>query len=873
MSTMRIGGLASGMDIDSIVEKLMAVERLPLDKLEQKKQVYEWQRDAYREVNTKLQTLDKYIADNLILKGINSKTATSSNSDYVTATATGSAAGTLSIEGVFQLATVARGIGNQINAIGSTTLGELFQSYLADNPDAEPVTDLYIEIQAIQKDGKLASTPTKIEFTHDMTINEFINKINKSNAGVNVIFENGRFSITAKNTGDVKDGQEIVITSGKNVFKALGFSDPDNIVTVEGKNAIFKVNGIITERSSNSFSVSGYNVTLNKTFSTQDSQNMIDDYLQAAQIELTNAETDKALKYQALQNAINAYSGTVISNYVTQYNLIFADSFLDYDNLNTFKTFNNVSFFKNLTTDEMIEIQNITLDENLTDEEIKNIISNSSLSTSLKNKLKTLNREQLLLLDSLELSQLESYKKYAQFLDINDNNFFIQLKADEIAELKSLTINEEDTLENILDSISDESLRNKLKKFSLNQLVSIVENIDDYIGQAKVEELKKNYNNLGITFLKELSEDEITAISTINFDDENPFEGLEESLKEKLEGLSATQRTVLENIIKNTPSEDLESLLENLSNLATIQFVHDTAKSNLEKAEKAYQASVERHAIAQATFDKANELKNTGATEPPMISAPISVTSTTNVEEIITKIKDFVNTLNGLITDLNNLIKEEKYRDYKPLTAAQRKEMSEHEIELWEKKAKSGVLRNDDIIREGLSAIRALIYETNYGVVNEKFNTLFSIGITTSKNYLSGGTLEIDEDKLRAALEEDPDAVATLLSNSNGKLKDKVIVNGEEREVDTRGYLQKLRATFDSIKEKIELRAGRSSMTQTQYTIGRYLRDVDGQIEKWKAKLVEIETRYWNQFSLMEKMISKANHQSAMLMGQFYSSY
>lgn len=36
MSTMRIGGLASGMDIDSIVEKLMAVERLPLDKLEQK---------------------------------------------------------------------------------------------------------------------------------------------------------------------------------------------------------------------------------------------------------------------------------------------------------------------------------------------------------------------------------------------------------------------------------------------------------------------------------------------------------------------------------------------------------------------------------------------------------------------------------------------------------------------------------------------------------------------------------------------------------------------------------------------------------------------------------------------------------------------
>lgn len=51
MSTMRIGGLASGMDIDSIVEKLMVAERMPMDKLEQQKQIYEWQRDAYRDVN------------------------------------------------------------------------------------------------------------------------------------------------------------------------------------------------------------------------------------------------------------------------------------------------------------------------------------------------------------------------------------------------------------------------------------------------------------------------------------------------------------------------------------------------------------------------------------------------------------------------------------------------------------------------------------------------------------------------------------------------------------------------------------------------------------------------------------------------------
>ena len=65
---MRIGGLASGMDIDALVEKLMNAERAPLNKLTQKKTTYEWQRDAYRDVNTKLKTFDTYIADNLVLK-------------------------------------------------------------------------------------------------------------------------------------------------------------------------------------------------------------------------------------------------------------------------------------------------------------------------------------------------------------------------------------------------------------------------------------------------------------------------------------------------------------------------------------------------------------------------------------------------------------------------------------------------------------------------------------------------------------------------------------------------------------------------------------------------------------------------------------
>ena len=51
---MRISGLATGMDIDSIVKDMVRAKRIPYDKMSQKKQTLEWKRDQYREMNTLL---------------------------------------------------------------------------------------------------------------------------------------------------------------------------------------------------------------------------------------------------------------------------------------------------------------------------------------------------------------------------------------------------------------------------------------------------------------------------------------------------------------------------------------------------------------------------------------------------------------------------------------------------------------------------------------------------------------------------------------------------------------------------------------------------------------------------------------------------
>ena len=64
-----------------------------------------------------------------------------------------------------------------------------------------------------------------------------------------------------------------------------------------------------------------------------------------------------------------------------------------------------------------------------------------------------------------------------------------------------------------------------------------------------------------------------------------------------------------------------------------------------------------------------------------------------NTEQIVDGIIEFVDEYNKLVEELTGMIKAKPvYRDYPPLTSAQKKEMSEREIELWEEKAKGGIV-------------------------------------------------------------------------------------------------------------------------------------------------------------------------------------
>ena len=63
---MRIGGLASGIDTESIIRDMMKAHRIPLDKITQKKQYTQWQLDDYRSTNRDLRKSSDKLFDTVM---------------------------------------------------------------------------------------------------------------------------------------------------------------------------------------------------------------------------------------------------------------------------------------------------------------------------------------------------------------------------------------------------------------------------------------------------------------------------------------------------------------------------------------------------------------------------------------------------------------------------------------------------------------------------------------------------------------------------------------------------------------------------------------------------------------------------------------
>ncbi|PTY80518.1 hypothetical protein B5V89_01225 [Heyndrickxia sporothermodurans] len=236
-----------------------------------------------------------------------------------------------------------------------------------------------------------------------------------------------------------------------------------------------------------------------------------------------------------------------------------------------------------------------------------------------------------------------------------------------------------------------------------------------------------------------------------------------------------------------------------------------------------------------------------------------SVSIKNDSDKVFDNIKAFVDEYNKLIDTVSKKTSEERYRDYGPLTDEQREQLSDKQQEMWEEKAKSGLLRGDTMLSGALSQMRMSMYQpVDNANVASAFKQLAAIGIKTTANYLEGGKLEINEAALKKAIEDDPTSVENLF-------------RGTGETSSSKGIVQRLYDDVSTTIDKLNERAGKAYSTNQQFTIGKNLDDVAKKITSFTERLKQIEDRYYRQFSAMETAIQKSNNQMNYLLQQFSS--
>jgi len=96
-SKLRIGGLSTGIDTDSVIKSLMKAESIPLDKLNKDKTKAEWKRDAYRDVTSTLSAFQTEFLDVLSTTNMKSQKQYKILDSTVTNSSTGASSGKVSV--------------------------------------------------------------------------------------------------------------------------------------------------------------------------------------------------------------------------------------------------------------------------------------------------------------------------------------------------------------------------------------------------------------------------------------------------------------------------------------------------------------------------------------------------------------------------------------------------------------------------------------------------------------------------------------------------------------------------------------------------------------------------------------------------------
>jgi flagellar hook-associated protein 2 len=295
MAGINFMGSYSGID-GSAIDDLMKAEKAPLVQYANKKTSLKETQDAWKDINTRLNSLFEKIKNLGSSDTFKSKVSTSTNEDIVSITPSkNSIVGKYNIN-VEQIAT-------NTSIVGSEQVKEKFVqdgSFTIKNKD-ENSKSVTIDI----KEGEtLKDVVNKInKTTKDKSIEYKVGDKKVYGTGISATIIDNRIILTDENTGNRSIKLENVTTGegsfDSNVLGKLGLKSSDD--TNEGKDAIFTINGIEVTRTTNSVDDVIENATINLKKAHTDTTTT----------EAVNVTMDSEKTTKAVQDFVDQYNSTI----------------------------------------------------------------------------------------------------------------------------------------------------------------------------------------------------------------------------------------------------------------------------------------------------------------------------------------------------------------------------------------------------------------------------------------------------------------------------------------------------------------------------------------------------------------------------------
>lgn len=812
------GGLASGLDRDSLIESMTYATTAKIQAQKQKQQKLQWTQTSIRGISDKLiQFSQKYrsytSSTNLSGSAFFNRTSITANGKYadkVSVTGNGSAASNISISEVKQMAVNASMAMNQSASSQALSTGALSSDFVTPNVVVSTLEGQSLTFGYGNKTYgiSLTSGTTSDGYTYRYgTAEEAVESINKQLAGVSI----SSSANTKKSLGDVVEAY--VGDGGSVQFRTHG-DTAGNTVTLKGGSAqAWKALGLentdqVVPLTDSGTSLTGQNLTENKSLAS---------LLGEKNLSFTYNGTTKSITLPSQSALETGGLGTLKDHIQTQLN----------------KEFGTGRIQVSLSANNELQFETMRPDQNKPDgSSILSLSGGSSgvlgLTGALGVDYGTSNR--LNTNTSLENSGLKALEKMS--VKVGDVT---------LTGMKAFAYNNA----NLSDDDKQKLLNGQLELSDLSDTeLDLVINGETIKGLTYASPISKIISTIN-------SSDAGVKVSYLSNADKFTMEATSSGASGRIE-IGGTGAELLfgklngEEEVNGQKVKTGYSITEGQDALIMVRYAGSDKDVELVRGSNSF------------SLDGMNVTLN-GTFKADNASDAITFTAKVDADKITSAVSEMITAYNEALELITKEVGTKPARGYAPLTDQQRDELSESQIEKWEEKAKEGLLFNDTDIR-GLADKMRFIFPSG----SEDKRLLESMGITTSNSYADNGKLVFDETKFRAVLESDPESVQQLFSRPAG-------TNGSD---DKGGFMARVGNIFEmyasttgSTKGILVERAG-STYAPTSIlnnAIQKQLNSIDVELKKLNKRLTTETDRYISQFTYLETMISQMNSQSSYL--------